>query len=279
MGVQRVLQCHGSFATASCIQCKRQVEGSEIKDAIFAKEVPYCKVCEAGVPPKKPVPKKAKKKNKAKPWDNDDSDGDDVDGIPSRQKGIMKPDITFFGEPLTDRFHSLLHEDRQATDLLLVIGTSLKVAPVSEILTHLPHSVPQILINKTPVTHVNPDVILLGDADEIVKYICKQLDWELAPLPESLAKFSQQQNTKKRELEQGEPRRVGNSHVWLFDGAEGGKWIERMQANAGGQVDDSSKTDTPPVSENSRPTTSRTSSAGLGGESDATRETKKARKK
>jgi len=23
-----------------------------------------------------------------------------------------------------------------------------------------------------------------------------------------------------------EPQRVGNSHVWLFDGAEGGKWVE-----------------------------------------------------
>jgi len=47
---------------------------------------------------------------------------------------LLKPDITFFGEKLTDDFDNSLAEDRFRVDLLLVIGTSLKVSPVAEIL-------------------------------------------------------------------------------------------------------------------------------------------------
>lgn len=44
-------------------------------------------------------------------------------------------DITFFGEAVTDDFDKCLLDDRGKADLLLVIGTSLKVAPVSELLS------------------------------------------------------------------------------------------------------------------------------------------------
>ncbi len=46
----------------------------------------------------------------------------------------MKPDITFFGEKLHDSISRSLECDRGKVDLLLVMGTSLKVAPVSHIL-------------------------------------------------------------------------------------------------------------------------------------------------
>ena len=39
----------------------------------------------------------------------------------------MQPDITFFGEKLTDDFDDALKEDRDKVDLLIIIGTSLKV--------------------------------------------------------------------------------------------------------------------------------------------------------
>ena len=66
---------------------------------------------------------------------------------------------------------------------------------------YLPHSVPQILINRTPINHINPDVshvqlnprelitdhgrwtplqlILLGNADDIVQHLCLKLGWDL----------------------------------------------------------------------------------------------------
>lgn len=47
---------------------------------------------------------------------------------------LRQPDITFFGEKLSDEFDRSLLADRQEIDLLIVIGTSLKVSPVSDII-------------------------------------------------------------------------------------------------------------------------------------------------
>lgn len=60
-----------------------------------------------------------------------------------------QPDITFFGEPLPPTFNErLVNHDRNLVDLVLVIGTSLKVAPVSEVVGYLPANVPQIYISR-----------------------------------------------------------------------------------------------------------------------------------
>ncbi|KAL7280338.1 hypothetical protein ACG7TL_005255 [Trametes sanguinea] len=184
-GVKRVVQCHGSFATASCINCRVRVPGADIADDIMNQRVPIC-----------------------------------------------KPDITFFGEKLDDVFERSLMEDRLQVDLLIIIGTSLKVSPVSETISHLPHSVPQILINKTPIKHINPDVVLLGNADDIILHLCQKLGWDLPEAPTlDRTLDAPRANLKKRpsaEFER-EPRRVGNSHVWLFEGAEGGKWVDEIE--------------------------------------------------
>ena len=42
----------------------------------------------------------------------------------------MKPDITFFGEQLPENFKIAINQDINKVDLVLVIGTSLKVAPL-----------------------------------------------------------------------------------------------------------------------------------------------------
>ena len=95
-GVKAVLQCHGSFATASCIQCRRKVIGTEIEEEILAGEVPLCKVCgsedtEAANNAKvsKKRPKAGKKKQKNGRWDDDESEGDEPD-LPDYPPGIMK---------------------------------------------------------------------------------------------------------------------------------------------------------------------------------------------
>lgn len=45
VGVRNVLQCHGSFATASCLECRIRVAGSVIEQEIMRGEVPLCKSC------------------------------------------------------------------------------------------------------------------------------------------------------------------------------------------------------------------------------------------
>ncbi|KAF9941101.1 NAD-dependent histone deacetylase sir2 [Mortierella alpina] len=175
-GIQKVLQCHGSFATASCVRCGHQVQGDDIKDSIFKQEVAYCKVCRTPTPPPRAKPQK-KAKARYSSSDEDESDDDDDDNDPNR--ALMKPDIVFFGEKLPPLFDQSLKEDREKVDLLIVIGSSLKVAPVSDIMHQLPNSVPQILINRTPNYHMEFDVQLLGNCDTIVAELCRMAGWEL----------------------------------------------------------------------------------------------------
>ena len=118
----------------------------------------------------------SKSKKKRKEYEDSSSNEDDDIAV----AGVMKPDITFFGEDLPDIFgQRLLHHDRDLVDLVLVIGTSLKVAPVSEVVGVIPANVPQIYISREPCSHVNFDIDLLGDCDTVVTELCKRAGWDL----------------------------------------------------------------------------------------------------
>ncbi|KAK0556597.1 NAD-dependent histone deacetylase sir2 [Tilletia horrida] len=158
-------------------------------------------------------------------------------------KGVIKPDVVFFGEKLPDDFDKLLLEDRDQVDLLVVIGTSLKVAPVSELVSHIPHSTPVVLINRTPVTHIAMDVQLLGNADDIIGWLCRRLGWELpgphsVKLPPKSPKQDvvppSQPEEKWSRGDDGEiqPRRAGTSPIWLWPHAQGGRVVDLLEDGA-----------------------------------------------
>ncbi|KAF9430709.1 NAD-dependent histone deacetylase sir2 [Podila epigama] len=155
-GIHNVLQCHGSFATARCIRCKRHVDGAMIEDSIMKQQVAYCQVCKEDL------------------FINSNDSEDKTDPPP-----LMKPDIVFFNEALPFEFGEYFDKDRDETDLLIVMGSSLKVEPVSDIMYKLPPNVPQILINRTPITHTEFDVQLMGNCDTIVAELCRLAGWEL----------------------------------------------------------------------------------------------------
>ncbi|TVY75652.1 NAD-dependent protein deacetylase hst1 [Lachnellula suecica] len=182
---EKLIQCHGSFATASCIRCKHQVEGVQIYPDIRAKRIPRCDKCIASLRNLK-VPNGMKRKRSQNGTDkkrrrfDSNSDSEDEEDFDIPEAGVMKPDITFFGEPLPDIFSErLTNHDKDKVDLVIVIGTSLKVAPVSEVVPYLPSNIPQMYISRDPVSHVNFDIDLLGDADVVVAELCRRLDWEL----------------------------------------------------------------------------------------------------
>lgn len=112
---------------------------------------------------------------------------------------------------------------------------------------HLPHSVPQILINRDPITHVNFDIHLLGDGDTIVKYLCSKLEqpsFDLSQVklpndPPTLPTSSSTTTTESIEdIASIVPERVAESHVYLFPGANGGRWVESIRAAFEEDTDD-----------------------------------------
>lgn len=62
--------------------------------------------------------------------------------------GFIKPSIVFFGEGLPPEFAHHIQRDLLECDLLLVMGTSLKVQPVALIPELLPVGVPRVLFNR-----------------------------------------------------------------------------------------------------------------------------------
>ena len=91
--VTRLIQCHGSFSTATCRHCHHQVRSDEIKEEILQQKIPHCPTCPADC-----------------------------------AEAILKPDIVFFGEALPEDFHSTISTDKDQCDLLIVMGSSLKVS-------------------------------------------------------------------------------------------------------------------------------------------------------
>ncbi|XP_060071352.1 NAD-dependent protein deacetylase sirtuin-1-like [Ylistrum balloti] len=142
-GISSVIQCHGSFANATCMVCKHKMNADDIKEDIFKQVIPHCPKCPLEDP-----------------------------------AAVMKPDIVFFGESLPEEFHQQMAADKDKCDLLIVIGSSLKVRPVALIPNSLPPDVPQILINLEPLKNMTFDVELLGNCDTIVSELCKRLQWE-----------------------------------------------------------------------------------------------------
>ncbi len=81
--------------------------------------------------------------------------------------GLLRPDVVLFGEPLGGVFEDAT-EDLARADLLIVLGTSLEVAPVSEL-------VPYASERKVPIAIVNRESTELDDEASVV------LHQELAP--------------------------------------------------------------------------------------------------
>lgn len=173
-GIQNVIQCHGSFAEATCMQCRRKVKADVIREDIFNQVIPHCTECSKDDP-----------------------------------AAVMKPDIVFFGESLSDEFHKQMAEDKKKCDLLIVIGSSLKVRPVALIPHSLPAEVPQILINREPHKHNNFDIELLGDCDIIISEICKRLGsgWESLTDKSSMKTEIHESQFRKKKLKEHKKER------------------------------------------------------------------------
>jgi NAD-dependent SIR2 family protein deacetylase len=65
--------------------------------------------------------------------------------------GVIKPNVTFFGEKLSNDVGCKLQRDSEKADALIIMGTSLSVAPMSRVVEYLKEDIPRILINRNIV--------------------------------------------------------------------------------------------------------------------------------
>jgi NAD-dependent deacetylase len=87
--------------------------------------------------------------------------------------GVMKPNVILFGEQLPLNILTAARQDTMACDLMLVIGSSLTVEPVSDLpLMALGHGAKLIIVNYQP-THLDEraDVLIHADLADVVPRI------------------------------------------------------------------------------------------------------------
>jgi len=125
------------------------------------------------------------------------------------EKGnLVKPKIVFFGEDLPRRFAELCEADLSSCDLLIVLGTSLVVAPFCNLVSMAAGAVPRLLINNTSAGTCDRlqngfrfdkdesgnwrDVFHAGDCDGGCRALIAALGWsrELERLIETLGASS-----------------------------------------------------------------------------------------
>jgi predicted RNA-binding Zn-ribbon protein involved in translation (DUF1610 family) len=90
---EKIVQCHGSFATATCVKCGFNAPGDAILDEIRAGNVPHCTVCKERIAEEELKPQGLKRKRssngqqKDRKVSDESSDEDDYE-IPT--PGVMK---------------------------------------------------------------------------------------------------------------------------------------------------------------------------------------------
>ncbi|KAJ3354591.1 NAD-dependent protein deacetylase sirtuin-1 [Entophlyctis luteolus] len=83
------------------------------------------------------------------------------------------------GEKVSSKFDKLIGKDLEQVDLLIVMGSTLQISPVSGIKTQLPPHVPTLLFNNERLARHDFVVEVIGDCDATVREISRELGWGL----------------------------------------------------------------------------------------------------
>lgn len=163
-----IVEAHGSFAKQSCIECKAAYPQDLMLKAIREKTVPNC--------------------------------------LDESCKGLVKPEIVFFGEQLPADFFANRSLPEEA-DLCIVMGTSLSVHPFASLPSLCRDGTPRVLINSERVGdlgHRADDVLVLEDCDAGVRKLAQACGWleELESLWADTAREGLHQPPQKKEVEE-----------------------------------------------------------------------------
>lgn len=138
-GNQCIFELHGHMRTATCIHCFTLFDGEPImRQFLIDGQVPQCKIC----------------------------------------GGVIKPNVILFGEQLPVREFQNAQEAARRSDVMIVIGSSLEVAPAGDIpIMAARRGAKLIVLNlePTPADRL-ADVVIHARAAEILPEIVRQVE-------------------------------------------------------------------------------------------------------
>lgn len=138
-GSKKVIELHGSPMRHYCMDCLTEYPLDWIEEHVQKREIPYCTKC----------------------------------------GGIVKPDITFFGEMLPEGAIENAMENAKKADLLLLLGSSMTVYPANLIPGEfLRTGGDLIVVNKQPTQYDSMATLKFDDLEEVFIPILKKLQEE-----------------------------------------------------------------------------------------------------
>jgi NAD-dependent deacetylase len=138
-GSSRVFELHGHLREATCTHCFAVFPGEPIiRQFLEDRQVPHCPGC----------------------------------------GGVLKPNVILFGEQLPHQEFQGAQKAARTCDLMLVIGTSLEVAPASDLpQLALRHGARLVIINLEPTPFdQSACVVIHADAAEVLPEIMRRLE-------------------------------------------------------------------------------------------------------
>lgn len=223
---KRMVYAHGSLQWATCCRCKHKVQAAEIEDSVRKGEVPRCQV-KVSLQRSEPTRRLKRKRETS-------------DQVSQLCNGVLKPGVTFFGEILHDNVRKSLEADRDKADALIVIGTSLSVAPMSKVISYLPPSVPRILINRNVVNAPSAvtndddgeedeeeefrdnytfDAYLLGFCDDVTRAVVKEMKTKSGKSDEGKLLAVLEEDDSVFSVEDWQATTIPHNRILLFPGA------------------------------------------------------------
>jgi len=136
-GSKEVFELHGSPLVHTCLACRKEYAFDSILAMFEHEEVPHCVEC----------------------------------------KGVIKPNIVFFGEQLPERALSMAQFHAQKTDLMIVLGTSLTVHPAADVpRIALQHGAKLAIVNASETPLDSQACFHANDLGEIFEKLGKQFE-------------------------------------------------------------------------------------------------------
>lgn len=218
-----VVQIHGHMKTASCINCKQLFDLEEFWNCVKMKKIWYCKPCldNSGMSFDQEEEKKEDNSNFRRSIRNKNNSlekqreflktssistpiltSENYEQEDSKKKFekkikkqltisspndcLIKPDILFFNEKMPRRTTSELSSALSRCDLVIIIGTSLLVKPISQVISTCPPHLPIVILDRCLPKLFRGELqnhqwlFLQGDIQETVQKIAESCNWQLS---------------------------------------------------------------------------------------------------
>lgn len=131
-GSKQVVEVHGTAEIGHCLSCGKEYTYHQMVAFVQKGEVPQC----------------------------------------SRCSGVVKPDITFYGESLPESAFKRAQEESFKADLIIALGSSLLVQPAASFIDNtLDHGGRLIIVNNQPTPYDRHADIIVNDLEEFCQII------------------------------------------------------------------------------------------------------------